>query len=68
VCRSGGPTDPASDPDQNTVDQRSEQHRAEMGVPAVLHDTRSATLTAIDLRESDPLQLALSLRTTHLLI
>jgi hypothetical protein len=67
-CRAGAPTDSAPEPVQNTVDQRSEQRRAEMSVPPVFHESPLATLTAINLREGDPPQLALSLRTTHLLI
>jgi hypothetical protein len=68
VCRSGAPTDSASEPDQNAVDQRSEQRRAEMSVPPVFHEPPSAFSAAIDLQESTPPRFALSLRTTHLLI
>jgi hypothetical protein len=67
-CRSGAPTDSASKPDRNTVDQRSEQRRAEISVPPVFHGRPSVRCAAIDLQESTRLQFPLSLLTTHLLI
>jgi hypothetical protein len=67
-CRSSVPTEPAPAPSRNSVEQRTEQRRAELSVPPVTHDRPSASFAAIDLQCGDLPQFPLSLRTTRLLI